>query len=144
MVLNIINGNFGLVKSWQKSPRPIGVSVLFVPFWSHSKPYTRAQLERPKRLAQSDNQLQGEKHTKFRKNMKWFVYECWTLSNFLSWANSYNWLRDHTSWALVELEWRLKVFPSTSNLCFEIHHTKVHSLVIFWSLHSICYQLRMK
>ena len=30
-----------------------------------------------------------------------------------------NWLRDHTSWALVELEWRLKVFPSASDLCFE-------------------------
>ena len=27
-----INGNFGLVKSWQKSPRPIGASVLLVPF----------------------------------------------------------------------------------------------------------------
>ena len=32
MVLNIINGNFGLVKSWQKGPKPIGASVLFVPF----------------------------------------------------------------------------------------------------------------
>ena len=32
VVLNIINGNFGLVKSWQKSPRPIGARVLFVPF----------------------------------------------------------------------------------------------------------------
>ena len=30
----------------------------------------------------------------------------------------------------MELEWRLKVFPSTSNRCLEIHHTKVHSLVI--------------
>ena len=29
----------------------------------------------------------------------------------LSWTNSHYWLRDHTSWALMELEWRLKVFP---------------------------------
>ena len=53
----------------------------------------------------------------------------------LSWTNSHYWLRDHTSWALMELEWRLKVFPNAYNLCFEIHHTKVHSLVlIFWNL----------
>ena len=65
VVLNIINGNFGLVKSWQKSPRPIGVSVLFVPFWSHSKPHSKTQLGRPKRLAQLDNELYGEKHTEF-------------------------------------------------------------------------------
>ena len=32
-----------------------------------------------------------------------------------------NWLRDYTSWALVELDWRLKVFPSTFDLCLEIH-----------------------
>ena len=32
------------------------VSYLF-PFWSHSKPFTKAQLERPKMLAQLDNQL---------------------------------------------------------------------------------------
>ena len=32
MVLNIINGNFGLDKSLQKGPKPIGAIVLFVPF----------------------------------------------------------------------------------------------------------------
>ena len=32
VVLNIINGNFGVVKSLQKSPRLIGAGVLFVPF----------------------------------------------------------------------------------------------------------------
>ena len=32
VVLNIINGNFGLVKSWQKGPKPIGARVLFVLF----------------------------------------------------------------------------------------------------------------
>ena len=32
VVLNIINGNFGLVKSWQIILKPIGVRVLFVPF----------------------------------------------------------------------------------------------------------------
>ena len=31
MVLNIINCNFGLVKSWQISPKPIGARILFVP-----------------------------------------------------------------------------------------------------------------
>ena len=50
-------------------------------------------------------------------------------SLILPWAQTYKLIGDHTSWALVELEWRLKVFPSTSNLCFEIHHTKVHSLI---------------
>ena len=56
-----------------------------------------------------------------------------------------NWLSDHTYWALVELEWRLKVFLSASDLCFEIHRFKVRSLVLkFWNLHSICYQLRIK
>ena len=30
---------------------------LFVPFWSHFKPYTKSQLEWSKRLAQLDNQL---------------------------------------------------------------------------------------
>ena len=55
--MNIINGNFELVKSWQKSPKLIGASVIFVLFWSHSKPHTKTQLERPNRLAQLNNQL---------------------------------------------------------------------------------------
>ena len=38
----------------------------------------------------------------------------WVLDTLYSLLG--NWLRDHTSWALVELEWRLKVFPSTSNI----------------------------
>ena len=57
MVLNIINGNFELVKSEQKNPRPIDARILVVPFWSHFKPHTKTQLEMPKRLAQLDNQL---------------------------------------------------------------------------------------
>ena len=56
MVLNIINGNFEFVKSWQKSSRPIGAKVLFIPFWYHSKPHTKTQLEWLKKLAQLDNQ----------------------------------------------------------------------------------------
>ena len=32
----------------------------------------------------------------------------------------YNWLRDHTSEAYVELGWRLKVFPSSIFVCFWI------------------------
>ena len=31
--------------------------VSYCPFWSHSKPHTKPQLERPNRLAQLDNQL---------------------------------------------------------------------------------------
>ena len=61
--IKLINCNFGLVKSWQKSPRPIRARVLFVPFWSHSKPHTRSQLEWPKRLAQLDNQLYIRRET---------------------------------------------------------------------------------
>ena len=30
--IKLINSNFGIVKSWQKSPRPIGASVLLVSF----------------------------------------------------------------------------------------------------------------
>ena len=59
-----------------RSPRPIGASVLFVPFWFHSKPHTKAQLEMPKRLAQLDNQLLGEKHTEFCNNNKVHDWEC--------------------------------------------------------------------
>ena len=45
MTLNIINGNFELVKSWQISLRPIGTRVLFVPFGPiYLKPQTKAQL----------------------------------------------------------------------------------------------------
>ena len=113
-----------------------------VSYWSHSKPHTKAQLERPKRLAQLDNQICEEKHTEFLWTWNG-VCECWTLSLILSWTNSHYWLRDHTSWALVELEWRLKVFLNAYNLFFEIHHTKVHSLVlIFWNLqaHVIYYE----
>ena len=74
-------------------------------------------------------------------NMKWCLWVLDTL--ILSWTNSHYWLRNHTFWALVELGWRLKVFPSANNLCFEFHHTKVHSLVlIFWNLqaHVIYYE----
>ena len=63
MVLNIINSNFELVKSLQKSPRPIRAKVLFIPFWSHSKPHTKAHLERPKRPDQLDNQLDTKEET---------------------------------------------------------------------------------
>ena len=45
--------------------------------------------------------------------MKWCVCECKPLSYF-----PLNWLRDHTSWALVELEWKLKVVLSTTSLWF--------------------------
>ena len=28
-----------------EKPKPIGASVLFIPFWSHSKPHTKARLD---------------------------------------------------------------------------------------------------
>ena len=72
--------------------------------------------------------------------MKWCRWVYVTLKFFLC-----NQLRVHTSWALVELEWRLKVFPSTSIFVFEIHRFKVCSLILeFWNLHSACYRLWMK
>ena len=143
MVLNIINGNFGLVKSWQKSSRFIGANVLFVLFWSHSKPHSKTQLEWPKRLAQLDNQLdiKGETYRILIRHYCEMMCMCVSHSFILPWTDWENTL----SWALVELEWKLRVFSSTSNFCFEIHCFKVCSLVLkFWNLHSICYQLRMK
>ena len=76
-------------------------------------------------------------------NLHEMVYVNVGHSLILSSTNSHYWFKDHTSWALVELECRLKVFPSAYNLCFETHHTKVHSLVlIFWNLqaHVIYYE----
>ena len=120
MVLNIINGKFELVKSWQKSPRPIGVRALFVPFWSHCKPHTRAQLEWPKRLAQLDNELYIRRKTYRIWKKKWFFHKkvfirdfhkgfhwdhirnemvcMWVLDTYYSLIG--NRLRDHTSWVL--------------------------------------------
>ena len=117
MILNIINDNFGLVKNWQKSPRPIGANVLFVPSWSHSKPHTKTQLEMPKRLAQLDNQLLGEKHTEFLEQQDTWIgmYVSVGDSFILSRTYTYNWLRDNTSWASsgigVKIKSVSKVFP---------------------------------
>ena len=124
MVLNIINSNFWLVKSWQKSPKPIGTSVLFVPFWSHSNPHTKTQLDWFKRLTQLNNQLYIRRET-YRILVIYMMHEMvcmwvWATLLFSLEHIRVNWLRDHTSWAKVELEWRLKVFPSTSNLCYWI------------------------
>ena len=56
-------------------------SVLFVPFWSHFKPHTKAQLERPNRPTLLDNQLviKGETYRILIKKkkiiiVKWCVY----------------------------------------------------------------------
>ena len=145
VVLNIINCNFGLIKSWQKSPRPIGASVLFVPFWSHSKPHTKAQLERPKRLAQLDNQWLGEKHTEFFEQQQdtWIGMHVSARRSFiLPWKIDWDTTLLGHKWNWSE-NWKcsqeLLIFD------FEIHHTKVHSLILeFWNLHSIFYQLQMK
>ena len=120
MVLNIINGNFGLAKSWQKSLKPIGARVLFVPFWSHSKPHTKAQLEWPKRLVQLDNQLdiRGEAYRILRDMIvEWNgVYVSVSHSLILLWKLIG---RAHFLGA-SGIGWRLKVFPSSSNICFWI------------------------
>ena len=114
MVLNIVNGNFGLVKSWQKSPRPVGASVLFVPFGPTLSHTLKPNWKGPKRLAQLDNWLDTKGKT-YKilcvRNIivKWCMWVYVTLKFFLC-----NQLRVHTSWAIVELEWRLKVFPSAS------------------------------
>ena len=93
VVLNIINGNFGLVKSWQTSPMPIRARVLFVSFWFHSKPHTKTQLERPKRPAQLDNQLNTKGET--YKILIWYIIVKWCVCVSVS----------HTlilSWKLIE------------------------------------------
>ena len=64
-----------------KKPKAHWASVIIVPFWSHSKPHTKTQLEWPKRLVQLDNQLQGEKHTEFLKENK--IVCMWVLDTLL-------------------------------------------------------------
>ena len=137
MVLNIVTGNFGLVKSWKKSPRPIGASVLLVPFDP-----TPSHTLKPNRSAQLDSWLDTKGKT-YRillvRNIivKWCRWVYVALKFFLC-----NQLRVHTSWALVEFEWRLRVFPSASIFVFEIHCFKICSLILeFWNLHSACYRL---
>ena len=41
----------------RKAQSPLELESYLFPFGSHSKPHTKTQLERPKRLAQLDNQL---------------------------------------------------------------------------------------
>ena len=89
-------------------------------YWSHSKPHTKTQLERPNRPAQLDNQLviKGE------------TYRILFLRESSLWNGVYVRVKPldysllETDWETtllgrkVELEWRLKVFPSTSNILF--------------------------
>ena len=101
VVLNIINGNFRLVRSWQKSPRPIGARILSVPFRSHSKPHTKAQLEWPKRLTQLDNQLYIRRETcSFIREWNG-VYVSVSYSLIFLEHIHINWLSDNTSWAWI-------------------------------------------
>ena len=105
----------------RKAPRPVEARVLFVPFWSYSKPHTKAQLERPNRPAQLDHQLviKGETYRNFlREASLWSgVYvRVKPLDNSPLETNWETTFIGHK----VELEWRLKVFPSTSNLLFWI------------------------
>ena len=75
-------------------------------------------MEKPKRLAQLDNQLCGEKHIEFFVRTWNGMYV--VVGHFIIFSRiyTYNWLRDHTSWVQVELKWRLKVFSRTSDLWF--------------------------
>ena len=98
------------------------VPLELVSYWSHSKPHTKAQLERPNRPAQLDNQLviKGE------------TYRILFLRESSLWNDVYVRVKPldysllETDWETtllgrkVELEWRLKVFPRTSNLLFWI------------------------
>ena len=61
VVLNIINGNFELVKSWQKGLKPIGASVL-LSLVSLQATYL-SLIGMAKRLAQLDNQLYIRRET---------------------------------------------------------------------------------
>ena len=78
----IINGNLGLVKSWQICLRPIGARTLFIPLVS-----SQATYKSPIGLAQK------EEKTVFLCSIFWVHFFVWK-SNVLK-----NWLRDHSSWA---------------------------------------------
>ena len=90
--------------------------------WSYFKPHTKPKLEWLKKLAQLDNQLVIK-----GRNIQKFI-----LRESLLWSGVYVWVKSldnyplKTDWETtllgrkVELEWRLKVFPRTSNLLFWI------------------------
>ena len=119
-----------------------------VSYWSLLVPLQATHLSpigKAQKAAQLDNWLDTKGKT-YRillvRNIivKWCRWVYVTLKFFL-----FNQLRVHTSWALVELEWRLRVFPSASIFVFEIHRFKVCYLILeFWNLHSVCYRLWMK
>ena len=48
-----------------------------------------------------------------------------------------NWLRDHTSWALVELEWSLKVFLTTSNHCLKFTTPRYTLLFLYSKIYKV-------
>ena len=62
----------------RKAQGPLELVSYFFPFWSHSKPHNKAQLERSNRPTQLDNQLviKGETYRiLFKRNIivKWCV-----------------------------------------------------------------------
>ena len=89
-------------------------------YWSHSNLHTKAQLERPNRLSQLDNQLviKGETYRIL------FLRESSLWNDVYVRVKSLDYSLLETDWETtllgrkVELEWRLKVFPSTSNILF--------------------------
>ena len=101
-----------------KTQGPLELMSYLFPFGPHSKPYTKTQLKRPKRLAQLDNQLLWEKHTELWNNKIHELVCMWvldTLPFFQKHKHITNWettLIGHQ----VELEWKLRVFSSASNL----------------------------
>ena len=93
-----------------------------VSFWSDSKPHIKAQLERPNRPTQLDNQLV----IKGRNIQKFILRESSLWSGVYVRVKPLDYSLLETDWETtllrrkVELEWRLEVFPRTSNLLFWI------------------------
>ena len=106
------------------------------------------KLERPKRLAQLDNQLLWEKHIEFWNYNKLHEMTCIWVLDSLSFSLEHTHITDWDT-TLLGHKWNWsedwKCSQELLIFGFEIHHTKVHSLIPkFWNLLSTCYQLRMK
>ena len=73
----------------RKAQDPLELESYLFPFWSHSKPQIKAQLERPKRPTQLDNLLdtKGETYRILIRyiNVKWCVCMSRSHSIILPW-----------------------------------------------------------
>ena len=105
MVSNIVNGNFGLVKSWRKSPRPIGASVLLVPFGPTPSHILGRNIQNFIKAFSWDFSLSLFMRVLIRNEMVCM----WVLDTHYSLLG--NWLRDYTSWALSGIGVKIKSLP---------------------------------